>query len=143
MSEHPSLFRGCNYIPPPMFPWPGRGKKSLCNHIPYWFMDNPPPHYPQLARAWTVCCVNKVSLTPDLELTTPALEFAHSIPLANGPLRDKITLNFSTQHRDVLMGGGGGPMLCFRYADVASLCCLFIMSHVKFKRSLCHMSLFF
>ena len=55
-------------------------------------MGNPPPHFAQLARAWTVCCMNKVSLTPDPELTTPALEFAHSIPLANGPLRGKTTL---------------------------------------------------
>ena len=37
---------------------------------PYLAMHNPPPHYPQLARAWTVCCMNK-SLLLALELTTP------------------------------------------------------------------------
>ena len=66
-------------------------------------MDNPPPYFPQLVRAWTVCCMNKVSLTPvrvtpDPELNTPALEFAHSIPLANGPLRGQYNIEFSISY---------------------------------------------
>ena len=52
-------------------------------------MDNPPPHYPQLARAWTVCCVDKVSLLPGLELTTPALELLILFPKVMGRLGPK------------------------------------------------------
>ena len=51
---------------------------------PYSAMDNPPPDYPQLTTAWTVCCVNKVSLLLALELTTPFLgDFALFVRLRN------------------------------------------------------------
>ena len=70
----------------PKVPLPGWTQRTLCYSTPYLAMDNPPPHYPQLARAWPhVCCVNKVSLPPDPELTTPALELLILFPNIMGP----------------------------------------------------------
>ena len=70
----------------PKVPLPGWKQRTLCYTTTYLAMHNPPPHYPQLARAWPhVYCVNKVSLLLDHELTTPALELLILFPKIMGP----------------------------------------------------------
>ena len=68
-------------------------------------MDNPPPHYPQLARAWTVSCMNKVSLPPDPELTTPALELLILFPKL-WALKGQNNLDFTARLYDTLVCTG-------------------------------------
>ena len=58
---YPYLYLGGVIIYHPKVSLARLREKSLCNPTPYWFMDNPPPYSPQLARVWTLCCRNKVS----------------------------------------------------------------------------------